>query len=437
MKTKEGNYFLYKKQNINSNSVDELNNKLEKINVIPVENLHIRCFRQLHNGSVWLSSDENFLGEIKNNAVEWKQRPANLPADFTIATFIEIGKQRLLTGGDKGLAIIDVEKNRATLFPQLYNTSVRCLYTDSSGTTFIGTYGKGYYSLYNNKLIALPLDANHYLAAAHTFLEDKNGFLWISTNRGLFQVLLKDIYDYMNGKMQSLYYYYYDNTAGFLTNEFNGGCVPSGIQLGDGKFSLPSMKGLVQFNPDSLEPLLPVSKIYIDGITADTAFINYNNNEIKISYRTNRLQFFISSPYFGNSYNQSIEYKLQKLDKNWYALNGNGIIEFNKLKKGNYSLELRKKAGFGKDNYITQTVAFKVEPAFYKTVIFKILLLCCIAALMYALYRFRLNYLINQKNKLEKEVFERTREQHALIDNLETVITDLEQSKEAEPKSCF
>jgi signal transduction histidine kinase len=49
---------------------------------------------------------------------------------------------------------------------------------------------------------------------------------------------------------------------------------------------------------------------------------------------------------------------------------------------------------------------------------------------LYALYRLRIAYVIKQKNKLEKEISIRTMEQQILINDLETVIAELEQSKE-------
>ncbi|HEX5153982.1 MAG TPA: ATP-binding protein [Parafilimonas sp.] len=428
LKTRDGYYYLEKITPFNGSVIDVYNNHAEKINSIPAQNLHIRCFQQLQDGTIWFSAREG-LGEIKNGAVELRPVPKGLPGAFVISTFIELGKEMFLAGGEKGLLLIDLSKNTAAVFQNLNGVNVRCLYTGSKGVTFIGTYGKGYYALYRNKIIKLPLDANNYLANAHAFLEDRNGYVWISTNNGLFRLLLQDILDYLDRQTRSLYFYYYDYTAGFLTNEFNGGCVPAGIVLANGKFSLPSMKGLVQFYPDSLTPWLPVSKIYVDAMIADTGFI-FPGNEIKISHNIRRLRFAVSSPYFGNSYNQNIEYRLTGFDEKWYPVNINNIIEFSKLAAGNYAFQLRKKTGFGKDNYVTQAVSFEVEPAFYQTLLFRIVALCCIVCLLYLFYYLRIRYLILKKKTLEKEVFERTKEQHALIDNLETVIADLEQSKE-------
>lgn len=427
LRSKEDNYYLQRTINGDSTIIVQYNKRLENLNTIPLKHFLIRCFNQLSDGSIWFAGDKGF-GEIKDDTIQLKPRPAGLEEEFPISTFIQVDKQLLLAGGRKGLFLFNLLQNRATILPALNKIVIRTLYRSSKGIILIGTYGKGFYALYKNRIIAFPLDANHYLASANSFMEDVNGFIWITTNNGLFQASLEDIVNYADGRIQSIYYYYYDASSGFLSNEFNGGCVPSGIKLADGKFSLPSMQGLVQFYPDSVKPILPVSKIFLDNIMTDTSFIS-DDKAIKISHKVKWLHFFVSSPYFGNSYNRYIEYNLEGFDNNWYTVNNNVII-FSKLQTGDYTLKLRKKAGFGKDNWITKTLSFSVEPAFYQTIYFQILLACCIAGIGYLLYRLRLNYLIRQKNKLKEEVAFRTKEQLLLIENLGLTVAELEQSKE-------
>ena len=430
LKTNGGNYYLNKVQDEENCSIVELDSNLKEIRNIPENNLHVRCFQQLKDGSVWLAGNNHFLGRIESNHISWVQRPKQLPEAFEIITFIEAGKNKFWIGGNKGLAKFDPATNSLSLVPQLNNIDVRTLYTDKKGILWIGTYGKGYYALYKEKLIALPQDQNNYLASANAIIEDKKGFLWISTNHGLFQAALKDLYDFLDGATSSVFYYYNDYTDGFLTNEFNGGCTPSIIQLNNGKIALPTLKGIVQFDPDDIRPVLPTTEIYLDAVLADTISI-YDENKIKILHSTNRIQFFVSSPYFGNSYNQTIQYKLKDGSDTWYKVNESGYIEFNQLPGGNYSLLLRKQTGFGKNSFYIKEVNFFVQPAIYDTWFFRVLILGLFAGLIYLLYRFRLSYLLRQKTKLQKEVFERTKEQTALIRNLEEVIAELEQSQDS------
>lgn len=394
-------------------------------------------FVEMQNGSTWLSLDTSFLGELANDSIHWLKKPGGLPSGFIISYLIEAGKNQVWVAGNKGVVKYNTSNNELQVIPGLDNTAVRCLYQDAQGILWIGTYGNGFYAWYNNRLTVFPLDEHNYLAYVHTFMEDASGHLWISTNHGLFECLLQDLHRYINAKKEAPYYYYFDRIAGFLSNEFNGGCSPAGIILGNGKFSLPSLNGLVQFFPDSIKPVFPDANIFIDNIVADTSTIPISGTDIMIPHGVSRLQIQVSSPYFGNSYNQHIEYSIDEERDKWYRLNDDYIIELNNLRKGEHSVALRKQAGFGENNFITKEIFFTVQPAFTETTLFKIIILVISLLLLYLLYRLRVRFLIKQKTWLEKEVFEKTKEQQALINNLETVVAELEQSKDDLQKSVL
>jgi signal transduction histidine kinase len=430
LKTSEGTYYLNRRGDEKNSGIVELDDNLHEIRTIYEYVLSVRCFQQLKDGSVWLAVDNRFLGEVVGDHIAWIKPPQGLPKDLRINTFIEAGKNEFWIACNKGFAKFNVATNHISFIPELNNINVRTLYTDKRNILWIGTYGNGFYAWYKEKLISFPQDQNNYLDNANGFIEDKNSFLWISTNHGLFQVASKDLYHYLDDQSQSIYYYYHDHAEGFLTNEFNGGCTPSAIQLGNGKISFPSIKGFVQFNPDSIKPILPTAEIYVDAVLADTTSF-YDESNIKILHRTNHVQFFVSSPYFGNSYNQTIQYKLKGVSNTWYTINESGYIEFNQLRGGNYSLLLRKQTGFGTNSFCTKEISFYVQPAIYDTWFFRVLMLGLLAGLIYLIYRFRVHYLLRQKSKLQKEVFERTKEQTALIKNLEDVIAELEQSQDS------
>jgi signal transduction histidine kinase len=432
LKTRDGKYYLNRMHDEFKSGVIELDSQLHELRYFRGYNVHVNCFRQFQNGSIWLSLKGQLFGRIENNQINWFDFKKSLPQEFRVNTFIESSANELWIGGNKGLVRINLSSGKTFRIPELMDVEIRNLYEDKRGTIWIGTYGNGYYAFYKGKCIAMPMDTQHLLAATHTFMEDDSGNVWLATNRGLFQAHMADLYEYLNRKSNSVYYFYYDKTAGFLTNEFNGGCTPAGIKLNDGKFSLPSINGLVQFYPDSIKPVFPGAQIYVDAIAGDTTIFSTKNESLSISHNINHLQFTVSSPYFGNSYNQYLEYQLDKDGSDsdaWYRVPKSGYIQFNRLPPGKYQLLVRKKGGFGKDNYITKKIGFSIPPFFYETWLFRILMIAALLLSVYSFFRFRILFLSQQKVKLENEVSEKTKEQQALIYNLETTVSELERSE--------
>ncbi|SEJ57868.1 Signal transduction histidine kinase [Dyadobacter sp. SG02] len=358
---------------------------------------------QTPDGNIWVNTFSGNLGKISGDSIQW----LNLPRK--VNTFAPAGNSSFWASDGKGLFLMDVGKATLQDIPEMKGREVRAFYYDKNKTLWTGTYGQGYYAVRNGKATALPLDRNGYLLVVHTFLEDKRGFMWMTTNHGLFKCRTRDLYDYLDGKAKSVFYYYYDKSNGFGNNEFNGGCDPSSVVFPDGKFSFPSMDGLVQVYPDSIIDILPDSRILIDKFVVDGKEKPFSN-DLLLAPSFNRVEITLASPFFGLPENQLLEYNIKGLDDEWYQLNGSLTITLNRLSHGDYSLQVRKKAGFGRDNVRLLTKNFTVKPFWYQTWYAMLFALCLLAFSFYLVVKLRYHYLTQRKKQLEAQVRERTKQ---------------------------
>lgn len=339
-------------------------------------------------------------------------------------------------GTSRGLFSCNLQTGKCDPVMEMKDKYIRHLYKATDGKIWIGTYGNGFYCYSRGRFHALPLDRNGYLSSSHCFMEDGRGFMWIPTNKGLFQVLLAELNAFMEGKTEQIYYHYYDKNDGFLTNEFNGGCDPVGLRLSDGRFSLPSMNGLVVFDPAKITPELPVGDLHIERVIADTAEADANGG-LLFEAGARNLRFEVSTPYFGNIANLLIEYRIKNYDKAWKPVGADGAIEISYLPSGKYILELRKQSGFGPGNYVTLSRFFSIEPFFYETPWFRILLVLLFIAGVYWLFRARLKQLEARKKTLEGLVQTRTEELKQSVDQLENTVAELRTSEDNLYKSTL
>jgi signal transduction histidine kinase len=255
----------------------------------------------------------------------------------------------------------------------------------------------------------MPLDKEKYLLYTHCFMPDKNGFCWISTNRGLFKAKISDMIRGFTEKNPTIYYHYFGKNDGIEMTELNGGCTPCAIQLKDGTLSFPSMDGLLWVHPDTIPDIVPGSNVFIDEmITDDTTFTNYFENII-LPAGTNSITIKLSYNGWGNKENIYFDYRLGK-DAPYkpVKIDDGAIIQLDNLPAGEYELTLRKLNGYGEDNYAYKTLNFKIEKYWFNRWWFY--LLCFIAAL--GLVRIYLWYktqkLEADRLALEKQVAEKT-----------------------------
>ncbi|MGI9192335.1 MAG: ATP-binding protein [Chitinophagaceae bacterium] len=275
---------------------------------------------------------------------------------------------------------------------------------------FIGTYGKGFY-MYKDSMKTLPLDKNKYLAFAHCFMPDREGYIWISTNRGLFKVAYNDLDNAYQKNNQTIYYHYLGKNDGMDITEMNGGCAPCAVQMNAQTISFPTMDGLLWVNPEKAGTLLPAGDIYIDKIIIDKKSYSPDSLPIQtLPANTNSIDFFIDFLAWCNKENIYIEYKL-KNKKEWKLLNNENtnFIHFENLPGGDYTLQIRKRNGFGVNNFYYKEIQFSIATPFYLQwwfILFEVL--SGIALIAFAI-KTRTRQLMLQKEKLEIQIDQKTK----------------------------
>lgn len=284
----------------------------------------------------------------------------------------------ILIATSLGLFSSDLNFKRILLCKNSPKVNIREIYQLKDSSFILGTYGDGIYVFKNNQFISLPLDKEKGLITAHTFLRDSKGYLWITSNNGLFQVMESDIIDFSNHKSQFIYYYKICTTNGLLTNEFNGGCSSPSAFTKDGTIFFPSMKGVVMFNPNEIKPMLPTSRVNIHCNFNDTNYSSTFNDEVLLPSGVKNIDLYYSIVYFGVSSNLITEYRLLGVDTSWNPINAEQKIRYTNLSSGIYTFEIRKK-GPGISNVEYENLKIIVQKKFYEKWWFY---LCCFVVLL-------------------------------------------------------
>lgn len=292
------------------------------------------------------------------------------------------------------------------LFPHIY---ARNIFRARDGSIWVGTYGNGYFKYLHGDLISLPLDPQKYLAATHTFAEDDMGFFWIPTNHGLFRIKKSDLDSFAIDNKKNIYFDYFERSAGFNTNEFNGGCSPVSLKDPQGNFYFPSLNGMVWFNPDSIGSELPDRNLFIDNFSVDSASLDHTQ-ALRIKPDFLRIVVDLSTPFYGLAENLRLEYKIDPVGEKWYPVEAGGKIIINRLPYGKYILRVRKMNGWKEENFAYVSIPFEVLPQWYNTWLFYGLLAVLLICMVLLVLRLRTRFLLRQNIRLQRKVEERTEE---------------------------
>jgi len=320
-------------------------------------------------------------------------------------SILMVDSNELWVGTGSGLYTFDLRHTILRRIPEMGNAAVRTMHKDRDGGIWLGTYGQGYYKYQKDRFIKMPMDAANNLNNVHCFMEDDQGYFWLPTNHGLYRVSKKELDSYASGGKNDVYYYYFDKASGFATNEFNGGCSPCGIVTRDGRFSLPSLDGLVQFYPDSITMIPPVAPIFIERLIAEGKKA-ITAQHFEQDQDSGPLTFSISSPYFGNPANLHLEYSISELDNKWHPVSEDGKLILTGLRKGRYTLTVRKQEGYSRYTY--KSAQWTILPYWYETIWFRLLVAAVIISILFIIFYLRYSRQVRRTEELEKKVAERT-----------------------------
>lgn len=317
----------------------------------------------------------------------------------------------LWIGTGSGLYRLHLSTGKLSPVAGLENIYIRSLHIPKGlGEVWITTYTSGFFLLKENKLTRFPLDKQQHLASAHCIFQDKKGFFWITTNRGLFQIKKSDLLAYVE-KPFIPYYHYYAKSAGFKTNEFNGGCQPCAIRMHDGTVSFPSIDGLVWFVPEQVKPELPSEQIFIDNLDINGKASASDLKQISVPAKTSEADLKVSTPFFGDRYNLNMSYRAFRDGtpiSSWKEFDENTAISIPFAAGGKYTVSVRKLNGFGPNNYGYNHLNIFVDKQWFETWWFKVISVLAILTLFYITLKLRIRAVKKQNQLLETKVHERT-----------------------------
>ncbi|MFW0739414.1 ligand-binding sensor domain-containing protein [Flavobacterium sp. T12S277] len=385
-------------------------------------------FNDLSN-NIWISLQEDTKRKAKLFVIKNKfdKKPNLILNSIPNINYIAQKENSiLLLGTQKGLFKYSSATNKLYFVKKTKSLNIRSIYIDRDKKVWITTYEKGFFLYLNNVIYSFPKDKNKYLNSSHCIIEDKKGFFWITTNKGLFQVYKKSLLLHIKDKTTKIYYYNYSKSDGFLTNEFNGGCQPCGNYLENNQITFPSMNGNVFFDPNNIKPL-----IFSKGPFIDKAIIDQKVTDIKDTIVLNnnfqRVKILIDYAYYGNLNNLDIQAKLFGINNsNWEEIGSNKSISFTTLPPGTYTLMIRSMPGFN-STYKYKKVTLIVLAEFYQTFTFKLFLVIIIITLILYLWQMRLLYLKIRNKKLKKIIIHKTQKLAKTIVKLKITKKNLKQ----------
>lgn len=379
---------------------------------------------------------------------------------------------KLWVGLARGLAILDLKTEKATLYPFEPGTSralnldnVRAMIQDSHGFLWLGGEGTGLHripvsSLSGTHPNVLPYD--HFTpqlmnprslshGSVSTLMEDRAGNLWVGTyggglnlfkretggftsfttedglsNNVIHALLEDDEGDLWISTNLGLNHFHpdsgavktYDVADGIQGNEFNRG---SGFALSGGTLVFGGTHGLTYFKPEWMTSNPYIPPVLITGFSIHNVPVVPDPlgkgvlkkaismaDEVVLNHRHKLFSFEFRALNYIKPRQNRYAYKLEGFDGDWHPIGHRRNVTFTNLSPGRYTLKVKAANNDGVWNSSGTRLTVRVKAAPWAGWWAKSGYVLLIIGATISAFRWRITGLRRQKSKLEREVARRT-----------------------------
>lgn len=294
----------------------------------------------------------------------------------------------IIAATDNGLYEYISDKDDFTVITSLPKVFYRTLCEDRNGTLWAGTHGdglfyynsktgaRGQFTSRSNNRFSLPVNL------INGIFEDSNGTLWFATEGGLcrydgdkkqfenfttregfpsnvvYSILEDSQKDLWITTSKGLVHFcpadrkvkVYTKSHGLLTDQFN---YSSGYKDARGRMYFGSVKGLIVFNPDSIESNLFAPPVFLTGFQVHNKELPIEEEgsplktsitsarSITLSYAQSTFSIDFAALSFTAPNMNKYAYKMEGLENDWTRLETNRKVYFTGLNPGTYTFQVK------------------------------------------------------------------------------------------------
>ncbi|MEO6172201.1 MAG: diguanylate cyclase, partial [Arenimonas sp.] len=385
----------------------------------PMASAQINGIVRGQNDVIWFPTTEG-LFRLKDGKLRHYGQDDGMATE-RIRLVRELRDGRLLAGTQNGLYELKGERLVPLgldqgLRPELDITAIDEL---ANGDLVIGTLGEEVF-LFNGHRWQVFGRTEGLPANAPFFITEDTGWLWVTGIRGISRMPIAQMRELMQGKRKTVDAEMVLNERGDRRSGQQGYCCNgAGNSKGfikDHVLWLPTRDGVVTLNTRTIvknpkPPTVVIERIQIAGKWQDVS----TEKDLELPAKVRDLGFEFTALSFQEPASVQLRYRLRGYDQDWRDLElvTPRAANYTNLPAGNYTFEVMASNNANVWNTSPTELSFHIQPYFYETRLFYVLMTLLFGILMYLVWRQQQRAHGAQRALLEQQVLERTQQLHA------------------------
>ena len=362
----------------------------------------IRRTLRAQNGTIWIATrSSGVLKYVDENNIKIYNVENGLKADYVLA-LEEADNGEIYVGTHSGGMSIISRDGKVKNYPiedgksgiLIFNIEILEDYSAWIATNV------GLYKYDNEHFEKIYLDEN--LKAETIFdLVIENDNVWLSSNIGLIKVLQADLQSHLAGELGVVPGRLFDRYDGMASQECTGATRMTLSK--QGILWIPTLGGAAVLNPADVKVNTTIPNVFITDMITDLESRDlWKNETVRIEPGVLRYEFYFTSLSFIAPPKIQFKYKLKGIDSDWIDAGGKREAIYTNLPKGKYEFQVIATNNDGVWNYDGANVKFSIQPYFYETVFFYILVITVVGLLIWGIIVWRIHNVTRINTQLRK-----------------------------------
>ncbi len=362
------------------------------------ESGQVTAFAETRDGTVWIGS-RHALYAYRRGTTREHQHGAWVGRH--IWSMHASANDVLWVGTEHGLARVSGDTHATVEWlPALQGEHVVSMHEEPDGTLWFGTYEHGVVRLKSGRFTWLSSADGMLNDAIWSLIDDQKGGLWMSGERGLRRVALRQLNAVADDREQArrsarVTGVQYSEIDGMPSIEANR-ASPAGVRLRDGRLMFNNRRGLVAADPATALTSPPAGTAIIDRVTADGDSTNLLAGSLAtIAPGAQRVTFIFAATSFVAPTQLRFRYRLDPFDRGWTDSDGHSSATYTRLSPGQYTLRVESGRG---DSVVWSangdSIALMVRPTLWQSPWWRSFVLATTGLLVWLAYRYRIRKLM-------------------------------------------
>ena len=300
-----------------------------------------------------------------------------------------------------------------TIADGLLADNVRTVHEDADGVLWLATAGAGIARLVDETIVPITTRQGLYDDRVFCVLPGDDGYLWMSSGRGLFRVPREEAARVAAGQADRVRSTAYDVADGLPTTECSIGTQQPCWKSRDGLLWFPTHQGVVAVDTSHVRKNLLAPPVVIEGVRLDGRDVPADGTVV-VPAGTRRVELFFTGLSLLVPHRVQFRYRLHGSDTDWVR-EGRRSASYMDLPPGRYRFQVTAGNNDGVWNDAGASLWLDVRPLFYQTALFRVLLAAAVLGVGFAAYRW---HMAGVRRRYQALIEERTRIARDMHDTL-------------------